>query len=51
MIATISEVSSAEQGSIIFTNVLQGHKTVVQVGCIVEGEPDISCIWGKCMSS
>ena len=36
MMATSSEVSHTEQGIIPFTNVLQGHTTVVQVGCIVE---------------
>ena len=42
--ATSSEVSPAEQGSIIvITNVLQGHITVVLVCYISEGEPDITC--------
>ena len=42
--ATISEVSPAEQGIInIYTNVLQGHDTVVMVCCISEREPDITC--------
>ena len=44
--ATSSEVSPAEQGSIIvITNVLQGHITVVLVCYISEGEPDITCTW------
>ena len=37
MSATSSQVSSAEQGSIIrFTNVLQGHETVVLVCCTIQ---------------
>ena len=36
-----------EQGIIIFTNVLQCHKTVVLVCCIVEWEPDIPCTWSE----
>ena len=34
--ATSSEVSFTEQGNIIFTNVLQGHETVVLVCCTIE---------------
>ena len=34
--ATIEKVSSAEQGIITFTNVLQDHKTVVLVCCTSE---------------
>ena len=41
--ATSSEVSHTEQGIITFTNVLQGHTTVVLVCYISEGEPDITC--------
>ena len=48
-IATSSEVSHADQGIIPFTNVFQGHTTVVLVCCTSEWEPDI--IWWKCMSS
>ena len=50
-LATSSKASPAEQGIIIFSNVLQGHKTVVLVCCISEWEPDITCTWRKCMSS
>ena len=50
-IATSSEVSYTEQGIIPFTNVLQGHTTVVLVCCTSEWEPDITCTWWKCMSS
>ena len=43
--ATRSEFSYAEQGIFItFTNVLQGHETVVLVCCAIEGELDITCI-------
>ena len=42
--ATSREVSHAEEGSIIFTNVLQGHETVVLVCCTTEREPDIICM-------
>ena len=38
--ATSRLVSQAEQGITTFTNVLQGHKTVVLVGCTFEGESD-----------
>ena len=38
--ATSSLVSQAEQGIITFTNVLQGHKTVVLVCYTSEWEPD-----------
>ena len=31
------------QGSITFTNVLQGNDTVVLVDCTIEWEPDITC--------
>ena len=34
--ATSSLISYAEQGSIIFTNVLQGHETVVLVCFAIE---------------
>ena len=44
-LATSSEVSHAEQGLITFTNVLQGHTTVVLVCCTIKWEPDITCIW------
>ena len=43
--ATSRLVSYAEQGSIIFTNVLQHHITVVLVCYISEWEPDITCTW------
>ena len=43
--ATSTLVCSAEQGIIIFTNVLQGHTTVVLVCCTIEWEPDITCTW------
>ena len=44
--ATLSWVSSAEQGiCIVTTNVLQGHTTVVLVCCTSEWEPDITCTW------
>ena len=36
MTATSSKVSHTEQGTIIFPNVLQGHKTVVLVCCTIE---------------
>ena len=46
MLATSSLVSHAEQGiTIMFTNMLQDHLTVVLVCCISEWEPDISCSW------
>ena len=35
-LATSSLVSQAEQGIITFTNVLQGHDTVVRVCCTIE---------------
>ena len=38
--ATSSSISQADQGTISFTNVLQGHKTVVLVCCTIEWEPD-----------
>ena len=38
--ATSSLVSYTNQGITTFTNVLQGHKTVVLVGCTFEGESD-----------
>ena len=41
--ATSSLVSSTEQGIITFTNVLQGHNTVVLVCYTSEWEPDITC--------
>ena len=44
-LATSSLVSSAEQGIIIFTNVLQDHVTVVLVCCISECDPDITYTW------
>ena len=41
---TSSEVSHTEQSSsIIFTNVLQGHDTVVQICCTIEWELNITC--------
>ena len=43
--ATSSEVSSAEQGIITLSNVLQGDTTVVLVCCTSEWEPDITCTW------
>ena len=43
--ATSSEVSHTEQSSIIFSNVFQGHKTVVLVCCTIEWEPYIPCTW------
>ena len=39
---TISFVNYTVQGIILFTNVLQGHKTVVLVCCSSEWEPDIT---------
>ena len=46
MLATSTEISYTEQGIIIpFTNVLQGHTTVVLVCCTIEWEPDITCTW------
>ena len=36
-------VSDTEQGIIMFTNILQGHNTVVLVCCTIECEPDIIC--------
>ena len=45
MCATSSEVSYTEQGISPFTNVLQGHTTVVLVCCTSEWEPDITCTW------
>ena len=36
MSATTRLVSVAEQGSITFTNVIQGYKTVVQIYCTIE---------------
>ena len=44
-LATSSEISYAEQGIIPFTNVLQGHTTVVLVCCTFEWEPDITRTW------
>ena len=41
--ATSSQVSQAKQGSILFTNVLQGHNTVVLVCCTIQWEQDITC--------
>ena len=41
--ATSSLVSYTVQGIIPFTNVLQGHTTVVLVCCTIEWEPDITC--------
>ena len=41
--ATSSEISYTTQSSIIFTNVLQGHDTVVLVYCTIEWKPDITC--------
>ena len=38
--ATSSLVSQAEQGIITFTNILQGHDTVVLVWCIIQPETD-----------
>ena len=47
-LATSCKVSHAEQSSVIsFTNVLQGHETVVLVCCTIEREPDISQTWEK----
>ena len=43
--ATSTLVCSAEQGSIIFTNVLQCHITVVLVCCTIEWEPDTPYTW------
>ena len=43
--ATSTEISYTEQGIIPFTNVLQGHTTVVLVCCTIEWEPDITCTW------
>ena len=41
--ATTRLVSQAEQGIITFTNLLQGHETVVLVCCTSEWEPDTTC--------
>ena len=35
-VATRSLIGHAQQGISLFTNVLQGHKTVVLVGCTIE---------------
>ena len=43
--ATSSEISYTDQGIIPFSNVLQGHTTVVLVCCTIEWEPDITCTW------
>ena len=43
--ATSSLVSYTVQGIIPFTNVLQGHTTVVLVCSTIEWEPDITCTW------
>ena len=45
--ATSIKGSSAEQGMIPFTNVLQGHETVVLVCCTIEWEPHITCTWSE----
>ena len=42
--ATSSVVSHTEQGITTFTNLLQGHKTVVLICCTIECEPDTPCI-------
>ena len=42
MSTTSRLVSYTEQDTITFTNVLQGHKTVVLVGCTSEPEPDVT---------
>ena len=46
MSATSSLISHTDQRIFTFTNVLQGHKTVVLVYSTFEGEPDI-CTSGK----
>ena len=43
--ATSSLVSYTVKSIISFTNVLQGHTTVVLVCCTIEWEPDITCTW------
>ena len=43
--ATRSFVRYTVQGIISFTNVLQGHTTVVLVFSTIEWEPDITCTW------
>ena len=43
--ATSSLVSYTVKGIIPFTNVLQGHTTVVLVCSTIEWEPDITCTW------
>ena len=42
--ATSSQVCHAKQGNILFTNVLQGHETVVLVCCTIQWEQDITCM-------
>ena len=42
-LATSSEVSHTEQGIPLYTNVLQGHDTVVQICCTIEWELNITC--------
>ena len=44
-LATSSVVSYAEQGITTFTNILQGHDTVVLVCCTIEWELNITCTW------
>ena len=45
LFVTSSLVSYTEKGIIPFTNVLQGHTTVVLVCSTIEWEPDITCTW------
>ena len=44
-LATISVVSYADQGIATFTNLLQGHTTVVLACCTIEWEPDLTSTW------
>ena len=44
--ATSNLVCQAEQGITTFTNILQGHNTVVLVCCTFEREADITWTWG-----
>ena len=41
----IATSSYTEKRIISFTNVLQGHTTVVLVCCTIEWKPDITCTW------
>ena len=45
LIAGCHYVSYTVKSIITFTNVLQGHTTVVLVCCTIEWKPDITCTW------